>query len=313
MNDKTCPICKDSSNNTMQDDMQTWVIHCKKCRIYTLSDDLLFTIEDFDKTTTERQRKNASYFLRKQRNYTINNQNIQHILSLKTPSFQTRYQNLLLALEQECEHMGEEIVISEEKYDLIESVWAFNFDEFMEFITYLESEKYIKIGIYLHTAHQGDITITPKGWAHIEEIKNINPKSSQGFVAMWFKPEMTKIYDEAIAPAIIAAGYSPLRIDKHEHNKDITDEIIAQIRRSKFLVSDYTGHRGGVYYEAGFARGLGLEVFMTCRKDSMEELHFDVNHRICIEWTEDNLPDLKKQLANKIEATLGRGPIIHDA
>src|SRR5712672_2679134 len=34
------------------------------------------------------------------------------------------------------------------------------------------------------------------------------------------------------------------------------DEIISQIRRSKFLIADFTGRRGGVYFEAGLAMGL---------------------------------------------------------
>ena len=37
----------------------------------------------------------------------------------------------------------------------------------------------------------------------------------------------------------------------HEHINRIGDEIISQIRRSKFLIADFTGHRGGVYFEAG--------------------------------------------------------------
>ena len=44
----------------------------------------------------------------------------------------------------------------------------------------------------------------------------------------------------------------------------IDDEIIGEIRRSRFLVADFThgdkGARGSVYYEAGFAYGLGLPV-----------------------------------------------------
>jgi nucleoside 2-deoxyribosyltransferase len=61
--------------------------------------------------------------------------------------------------------------------------------------------------------------------------------------------------------------YRALKIDDWEHTNDINDELIAQIRRSKFMVCDFTGYRGGVYFEAGFAYGLGMEVIYTCRKD----------------------------------------------
>ena len=60
------------------------------------------------------------------------------------------------------------------------------------------------------------------------------------------------------------AGYEAVRIDEKEHTNKIDDEIIAEIRRSRFVVADFTqgkdGARGGVYYEAGFAHGLGIEV-----------------------------------------------------
>jgi len=42
------------------------------------------------------------------------------------------------------------------------------------------------------------------------------------------------------------------------------------------MICDLTGYRGGVYFEAGFAYGLGLEVIYTCRKDwTKEELLAD--------------------------------------
>ena len=78
--------------------------------------------------------------------------------------------------------------------------------------------------------------------------------------------------------------YKPLRIDKTEHVNKICDEIIAQIRRSRFLVVDYTGHRAGVYYEAGYAAGRDIPVILTCRKEEIEKLHFDVRQLNGIDW-----------------------------
>ena len=53
------------------------------------------------------------------------------------------------------------------------------------------------------------------------------------------------------------AGYEAVRIDKQRHLNKIDDEIVAEIRRARFLVADFTqgetGPRGGVYYEAGFS------------------------------------------------------------
>lgn len=308
-----CPICNSSCDHTERSDTLTHTLICKKCGKYNIHDDVLQEARRKTRNISERQIINASYFLNKQNNYEITENNIDNLLSIRTPSFQDRYQNLLLALEQECRHMGEEITLSEEKYDLIESVWAFNFDEFMVVMRFLESEEYITISHYNTAADTGYVVITPKGWSHIEEIKRVNPNSTQGFIAMWFDESMAPLYDLTIAPAIVKSGYTPHRVDRREHAGKVDDEIIAQIRRSKFVVADFTGHRGGVYYEAGFAHGLGLPVIMTCREDHLNELHFDIRQYNCILWKQDNLNEFQERLQNRIEAILGRGPIIHDA
>jgi nucleoside 2-deoxyribosyltransferase len=83
-----------------------------------------------------------------------------------------------------------------------------------------------------------------------------------------------------------------------EHINKIDDEIISLIRKSKFLVADFTGHRGGVYFEAGFALGLGLPVFWTCRKDDLKNLHFDIRQYNCIDWADT--VDLATRLSREL-------------
>ena len=143
----------------------------------------------------------------------------------------------------------------------------------------------------------------------MEELET-NPDSAQCFVAMWFDPSMEEVYEKGIKPAIEAVGYSPLRIDRQEFVGKIDDEIIAEIRRSRFLVADFThghdGARGGVYYEAGFAQGLGLTVIFTCRDDMFDNLHFDTRQFNHIAW--ENPDDLREKLANRIGSVMGDGP-----
>ncbi len=102
--------------------------------------------------------------------------------------------------------------------------------------------------------------------------------------------------------ALEDTGYSAIRIDQKEHNNKIDDEIIAEIKKSKFLVADFTGHRGGVYFEAGFAMGLKKPVIWTYRKDHLDSLHFDTRQYSHIIWeTED---ELYEKLLNRIQATI---------
>lgn len=181
------------------------------------------------------------------------------------------------------------------------------------------------------------IAITAQGYQRLREIQRPNRMSHQCFVAMWFTTEMNNVYEKAIKTAIeyketgeTESRYRAVKIDNVEHINDINDEIIAQIRRSRFVVCDLTGYRGGVYFEAGFAYGLGLDVIYTCRKDwSKEEVlkdnsgkkvevlfdsnrreipvkkegvHFDLAHRNRIEWEPDKLDEFRVKLEARIKS-----------
>lgn len=147
--------------------------------------------------------------------------------------------------------------------------------------------------------------VSPRGLLHLERPANLS--SAVGFCAMWFDSSVLALYIDVIAPAIRESGYEPLRIDNKEHTNKIDDKIVASIRASRFVVADYTGNRGGVYYEAGFAHGLGLPVFFMARDG--EKLHFDVRQYNTIFWKTDDFAGARERLKNRILATLGRGPL----
>lgn len=153
--------------------------------------------------------------------------------------------------------------------------------------------------------------ITPAGHARIAELST-RTDSAQAFVAMWFDDSMTDVYDNAVNPAIVAAGYDPFRIDREHFGDTITDKIITEIRRSRFLVADFThgcdGARGSVYYEAGFAHGLNIPVIFTAQEGTKP--HFDTSTYPHIFWNPDELPAFRAALANRILALkeLGPGP-----
>ncbi|PSJ59242.1 hypothetical protein [Pseudaminobacter soli (ex Li et al. 2025)] len=165
----------------------------------------------------------------------------------------------------------------------------------------------------------GGLSLTFDGHTHLEKLRERPRNSHQAFVAMWFGPEVAAAYEEAIAPAIVDSGYRPIRIDQKEHNNKIDDEIIAEIRRSRFVVADFTcglvgeGQdktavpRGGVYYEAGYAQGLGIPVIWTCREDHINHVHFDTRQFNHITWRTP--AELRSKLRNRIGAVLGDGPL----
>lgn len=155
-----------------------------------------------------------------------------------------------------------------------------------------------------------EFTVEFEGYAHLESLQS-KTDSKQAFVAMWFDDSMDEAYDNGIKPAIEEAGYDPNRIKDIQFNNEINDRIIAEIRRSRFVVADFThdekGQRGGVYFEAGLAKGMGLEVIYTCREDLHNEIHFDTQQFNHIFWNSSE--DLKRKLKYRIGHTIGDGPL----
>jgi nucleoside 2-deoxyribosyltransferase len=146
--------------------------------------------------------------------------------------------------------------------------------------------------------------LTLRSWEIIESLQISAIESKKAFVAMWFDPTMKDFYEKGIKPAIEESGYTAVRIDLKEFNNKICDELIAEIKRSKFLIADFSGLRSGVFFEAGFAKGLGREVIFTVREADVEKLkeHFDTRQYNHIVY--DSQEDLRKKLYNRIGATI---------
>lgn len=148
------------------------------------------------------------------------------------------------------------------------------------------------------------VELTLDGWRRLDQLNREGVDSNKVFVAMWFDESLADVWENGFEAAIRSCNYDPVRVDNVQYNHKICDEIIANIRSAKFVVADFTGQRGGVYYEAGFAHGLAKHLILTCRKDDFEEdrVHFDLNHHNFIVWEE--VDDLVQKLVLRIKATI---------
>jgi hypothetical protein len=237
----------------------------------------------------------------------IDSERINRLFSLKTPDVYEKAYKLLKLLYAKTEYPGQQVTFDPEELPKIFSkCWVYGESELLYLRDYLKKMGYIESANHISK-------ITPDGFAYIENF-NKNSESNIGFCAMWFDKELSSVWDEAIRPAIKMAGYDAMRIDKEPYNGGVVDEIIASIRRSKFVVADLTGHRDGVYFEAGFAKGLGIEVIFTCRSDHFNtfHIHFDVQHFNFLLWEAHACDKFKHNLSSRIESTLGRGNHVSD-
>ncbi len=134
-------------------------------------------------------------------------------------------------------------------------------------------------------------------------------KRNQIFVAMMFAKETASTYEQVYKPVIQSLNYSAMRIDEKQFNGSIIEEITAEITDSVALIADLTGNRGGVYYEAGIARGLQLcnhpiKLILTCKRSffDTEKVHFDVSGDNILLYEND--VDLSQKLLKRLEAIL---------
>lgn len=221
-----------------------------------------------------------------------------------------RAERLLRFLTRQTKRVGEYVGIEKsgvDSYCALSWSESTDFEELIFLLQYLDAQGFIRNFGQSDTYCQ--MIVTVEGFGYLEEIIT-NPDSSQAFVAMWFDDSMDNAYENGIAKAITDAGFTPLRIDKEPKVNKIDDQIIAEIRRSRFLVADMThgakGARGGVYFEAGFALGLNIPVIYCCRDDDVSELHFDIRQYYHIFWKTHE--ELRTELKNRIISFVGEGP-----
>lgn len=195
--------------------------------------------------------------------------------------------------------------IARTNYEMLGSTYSLEPSEVLDLFEILFFEGLLLSSNVL--SNNGLFHLSVPGLLAVEDMSRSSVDSLQGFVAMDFADSMRDAWTSGFDPAIRAAGFMPMRIDAKDYVGGITDEIISEIRQSRFLVADYTGQKAGVYFEAGFALGFGITVIPTCRSDQITGLHFDIRHLNTLPW---NTPhDLAQTLAQRIRAVVGVSPV----
>jgi hypothetical protein len=229
----------------------------------------------------------------------ISGNDVARLRALTKPSFRERVEQYLIAAAESSPRLDQWFNPGEPK--LIGVSYS---DDTNELVIILDSLR--EDGLMTKTLASQE-RLTPKGYIFADELRAKRAASTQAFVAMWLTKETEPVYEDGLEPGIRNAGFNAMLIRNKEHANKIDDEIIAEIRRSAFLVADFTGHRQNVYFETGFAIGLARQVVWTCRKDQIKDLHFDIRQYNCIDW--ENAAELAKRLQHRIEAMFGRGPL----
>lgn len=303
-----CVVCNDAQKQFSPTDGDSTRVVCLRCGEYTVSGfaEPRLTTNEYDES-----RWKISAWLRDNSGVLLNEDNLVQAVNSRVPSMRERAERVLRWLyKNSAMTLGHTysmpVIASESQFKcLVPISWSRSETEVCRLIdTYLAGHRGF---IRFPSTSKQDFQLTPAAFDYLESGGD-QSDSPIGFCAMWFDPSISEVWLQAIQPAIEDAGWEPQRVDGVEHAGKIDDEIVAGIRRSRFLVADFTGQRGGVYFEAGLAQGLGKPVIWTCREDQIAQLHFDIRQYNCVTWMNEDLPDFRKRLCTRIEAVLGRGP-----
>lgn len=295
---EACPLClqhdaeKLGTVDSNHPDMISY--RCPRCGNFVIGDLVPYEIEA--QWSTERYRLSAAARAASERGQPleITTDRIEGIIGTVAPNRAVldRVDRLLLVLADRAGDFWRVATFDTElDYPLIA---AKSSDEASYVIDLATQLKFLSSGTYF----------TAQAWQRVDELRRTQPDSRQAFAAMSFDPSLNDAWWNGIRPGIEDSGYfAAKRADDFQHNEKIDDRIVAEIRRSGLLVADFTGGRGGVYYEAGLAQGLGIPVIWTCQRGSwVKKLHFDTRQYNHIVW--DSPEDLRQKLNDRIAATV---------
>lgn len=154
-----------------------------------------------------------------------------------------------------------------------------------------------------HVGLANNFSLTPYGWIEADRLFQ-RVHSNTAFIALDFKNAERPLIQEAVKDACKKTGWDAYTVDEKDFAGGITDQIIAEIKGARFVVAEFSHNNPGVYYEAGFAAGLGVPVIYVVKntETDVKGLHFDTRHINHIRW--DNYDDLKIKLINRIRAVI---------
>ena len=213
-----------------------------------------------------------------------------------------KLENLFISLASRFKYAGEDI-------DLGKELLSSQFSQKHYFANENETNFYVQTLVtnglitYLRRTHfEVRISITYDGLIKLIGLQEEGAKSNRCFVAMSFDTEENSLFYDVIQPVCEKYNFLAIRVDKiHTHSEQsINDLIIAEIKKARFIIADFTKNKDGVYFEAGYGLGRGKKVIYSCQRTHFDNLHFDLNHFPFLIY--DTNHEFKEMLENKIQS-----------
>ena len=161
---------------------------------------------------------------------------------------------------------------------------------FMPYVSYGQEPERYDYEVDIILSEEGKRVAGAIHGDRIVQVRKPKVERSTIFIACAIgKRDINQWFNSEIVPACNMVGLDPIRVDLEEPEGTITQAILDGISDSACLVGDLTYARPSVYYELGYAQGLGVPIVLSCRQDHREgksdrkKIHFDIiTHKISL-------------------------------
>ncbi|WP_339007565.1 hypothetical protein [Fusobacterium animalis] len=110
-----------------------------------------------------------------------------------------------------------------------------------------------------------------------------------------------KLLKHLIQPVCNKLGFEAVRIDKHFHNEQITDEIIRYLEEAELVIADTTTNNPNCFYEIGYRKAISKPLILI--RSIGENLPFDISGINSLSYNLqdlDNVEEFKEKLEGNI-------------
>ena len=110
-----------------------------------------------------------------------------------------------------------------------------------------------------------------------------------------------KLLKHLIQPVCNKLGFETVRIDKHFHNEQITDEIIRYLEEAELVIADTTTNNPNCFYEIGYRKAISKPLILI--RSIGENLPFDISGINSLSYNLqdlDNVEEFKEKLEGNI-------------
>ncbi|BDY14024.1 TIR domain-containing protein [Hydrogenimonas cancrithermarum] len=303
-NDGKCPICQADAKIFDYDTLHNRrAIECKNCGKYYLLDMLWDDMDIYEKEK-DKFYKLSSWIYEQNNSFDIvpeiNEEKLKEILQKPDKKIKEKFECFMKSLSQIKPHQDLPVNIRIKCWIKDEEELAKIFQKALD-ENFIDGKVERFIGGSFGLIFNG---LTFEGLEYIESLDEPNVGSKQVFAAFYFSNAIKEVFDNHVKEAIEECGLRYVRVSSSttKHDTTINDEIIAKIKSSRLVIADFTGQRNSVYFEAGYAMGMGLPIIWTCKKEDVENLSFDTRQYPHILWEDGN--DLKENLIHRIKVVI---------